>query len=48
MSDIINYERDGAVCVRQAFEPEMMRLAEAAIEANLGDLSPLAKRASAP
>lgn len=38
--------RDGAVCVRGAFDPDWVRLAAAAIEANLADLSPLAKRAS--
>ena len=37
----------GAVCVRQAFAPEWMALATEAIEANLADLSPHAKRASA-
>jgi ectoine hydroxylase-related dioxygenase (phytanoyl-CoA dioxygenase family) len=38
---------DGAVCVRGAFGPEWVALAEEAIEANLADLSPYAKRASA-
>ena len=42
-----DYRRDGAVCVRQAFHAEHLALAEAAIEANLADLSPMAKRASA-
>ena len=42
-----DYQRDGAVCVRGAFDPEFLELAEAAVEANLADLSPLAKRASA-
>ena len=42
-----DWERDGAVCVRQAFAADAMALAEAAIDANLDDLSPLAKRASA-
>ncbi len=37
---------DGAVCVRGAFGAEQVRLAEAAIDENLADLSPLAKRAS--
>ena len=41
-----DFWRDGAVCVRGAFAPEHVRLAEAAIDANLADLSPLAKRAS--
>ena len=41
-----DYERDGAVCVRQAFGPEDIALAAEAIEANLADLSPMAKRAS--
>lgn len=42
-----DFERDGAVCVRGAFDAELMALAELAVEANLADLSPLAKRASA-
>ena len=42
-----DFWRDGAVCVRGAFSAEQVALAEAAIEANLADLSPLAKRASA-
>ena len=42
-----DYERDGAVCVRQAFDAADIALATEAIEANLADLSPLAKRASA-
>lgn len=37
---------DGAVCVRGAFSPEHVALAEAAIDANLASLSPLTKRAS--
>lgn len=41
-----DYERDGAVCVRGAFSPEEVELAAAAIDANLADLSPFAKRAS--
>lgn len=42
-----DYERDGAVCVRRAFDTDFVALAREAIEANLADLSPLAKRASA-
>ena len=42
-----DFWRDGAVCVRCAFGPEWVALAEEAIEANLADLSPYAKRASA-
>jgi ectoine hydroxylase-related dioxygenase (phytanoyl-CoA dioxygenase family) len=42
-----NFERDGAVCVRNAFSTKDVALAEAAIEENLASLSPLAKRASA-
>lgn len=42
-----DYERDGAVCVRQAFTPEQVAGATEAIEANLADLSPRALRASA-
>ncbi|HYF45615.1 MAG TPA: phytanoyl-CoA dioxygenase family protein [Acidimicrobiales bacterium] len=41
-----DYERDGAVCVRGAFSPDHVALAARAIEANLADLGPLAKRAS--
>jgi ectoine hydroxylase-related dioxygenase (phytanoyl-CoA dioxygenase family) len=42
-----DYERDGAVCVRNAFTPEQVVWARDAIDANLADLSPRAKRASA-
>lgn len=42
-----DFQTDGAVCVRQAFDPAMIALATEAIEANLASLSPLAKRASA-
>lgn len=42
-----SFERDGAVCVRGAFDAADVALARQAIEANLADLSPLAKRASA-
>ena len=35
-----DFWRDGAVCVRQAFEPEWVELAAEAIEANLAALSP--------
>lgn len=41
-----DYWRDGAVCVRGAFSPEMVALATEAIESNLASLSSLAKRAS--
>ncbi|MEL7210806.1 MAG: phytanoyl-CoA dioxygenase family protein, partial [Actinomycetota bacterium] len=41
-----DFGRDGAVCVRGAFTADELALAEAAIEENLADLSPLAKRAS--
>ncbi|MGD9996475.1 MAG: phytanoyl-CoA dioxygenase family protein [Ilumatobacteraceae bacterium] len=37
---------DGAVCVRGAFTPAEIAMAEAAIDANLASLSPRAKRAS--
>lgn len=43
-----DYGRHGAVCVRGAFSPADIALATEAIEANLADLSPLAKRASSP
>ncbi len=42
-----DFWRDGAVCVRGAFGPDALALAEAAIEANLAALSDRAKRASA-
>jgi ectoine hydroxylase-related dioxygenase (phytanoyl-CoA dioxygenase family) len=42
-----DFARDGAVCVRGAVAPEHVELAGRAIDANLADLSPLAKRASA-
>lgn len=42
-----DYGADGAVCVRQAFTPDHVTLAQDAIDANLADLSPRAKRASA-
>jgi ectoine hydroxylase-related dioxygenase (phytanoyl-CoA dioxygenase family) len=42
-----DYARDGAVCVRNAFSSEQIRWAREAIDANLADLSPRAKRASA-
>jgi ectoine hydroxylase-related dioxygenase (phytanoyl-CoA dioxygenase family) len=42
-----DFERDGAVCVRGLVDAEHLALAEAAIDANLADLSPRAKRASA-
>ena len=41
-----DYERDGAVCVRGAFDAGDLALATEAIEATLRDLSPRAKRAS--
>ncbi len=41
-----DFERDGAICVRGAFSPAEIDLARRAIDANLADLSPLAKRAS--
>lgn len=41
-----DFWRDGAVCVRNAVSPDQIDLARRAIDANLADLSPLAKRAS--
>ena len=41
-----DYARDGAVCVRGAFTAEQVAWATAAIDRNLADLSPRAKRAS--
>ena len=47
MSDIDgDWERDGAICVRGALSPNDVALAARAIDANVADLSPLAKRAS--
>ena len=40
------YEQHGAVVVRQVLNPEEVSMVTAAIEANLNDLSPRAKRAS--
>jgi ectoine hydroxylase-related dioxygenase (phytanoyl-CoA dioxygenase family) len=41
-----DFARDGAVCVRGAFDEGFVDLAREAIDANLADLSPYAKRAS--
>ena len=41
------YQRDGVVVVRGAFSPADVELARRAVDANLADLSPKAKRASA-
>jgi ectoine hydroxylase-related dioxygenase (phytanoyl-CoA dioxygenase family) len=41
-----DYWRDGAVCVRRAFDTAQIELAREAIDANLTSLSPYAKRAS--
>jgi ectoine hydroxylase-related dioxygenase (phytanoyl-CoA dioxygenase family) len=41
-----DFWRDGAVCVRNAFDPDEVELARHAIDANLSALSPYAKRAS--
>jgi hypothetical protein len=41
-----DYWRYGAVCVRDAFDLHFVDLAREAIEANLAELSPNAKRAS--
>jgi ectoine hydroxylase-related dioxygenase (phytanoyl-CoA dioxygenase family) len=41
-----DFWRDGAVCVRGAFSSEEIELARRAIDVNLADLSPYAKRAS--
>lgn len=42
-----DYQRDGAVCVRGAFSTRELAWVEQAIEDNLANLSPRAKRASA-
>ena len=47
MEIVGDYERDGAVRVRGAFDPEMVEAASNAIDAVLRDPSPLVKRASA-
>ena len=47
MSLRAEYEQRGAVCVRQVLSPADIEIVTSAIEANLADLSPLAKRASA-
>ena len=46
MNVLADYERHGAVVVRQVLNPEEVSMVTAAIEANLNDLSPRAKRAS--
>jgi ectoine hydroxylase-related dioxygenase (phytanoyl-CoA dioxygenase family) len=46
MEIVGDFARDGAVCVRGAFDAARMALAERAVDANLACLSPLAKRAS--
>jgi len=40
------FQRDGAICIRQLFRPEEMALLRAGIDANLAHLSPRAKVAS--
>ena len=40
------FQRDGAVCIRQLFRPEEMAVLRAGIDANLAHLSPRAKVAS--
>ena len=47
MEIIGDYARDGAVCLRGALDAAELDLARRAIDANLADLSPGAKRASA-
>ena len=47
MTDIDgDWERDGAICVRGALSPDDVALTARAIDANVADRSPLAKRAS--
>ena len=43
---VADYQRDGAVCIRQLLRPEELALLEAGIESNLASLSPRAKLAS--
>ncbi len=42
------FQRDGAVCIRQLFKPEELSVLRAGIDANLAHLSPRAKVASGP
>jgi ectoine hydroxylase-related dioxygenase (phytanoyl-CoA dioxygenase family) len=41
------YQRDGAICIRRLFQPEEMRILRLGMDANLANLSPRAKVASA-
>ncbi|MDH3540038.1 MAG: phytanoyl-CoA dioxygenase family protein [Acidimicrobiia bacterium] len=41
-----DFQRDGVACLREAFSPDEVNLARAAIQANLAAPSPLAQRAS--
>jgi ectoine hydroxylase-related dioxygenase (phytanoyl-CoA dioxygenase family) len=41
------FQRDGAICIRQLFRPEEMQMLRLGIDANLENLSPRAKVASA-
>jgi ectoine hydroxylase-related dioxygenase (phytanoyl-CoA dioxygenase family) len=41
------FQRDGAICVRQLFRPQEMQILRLGIDANLANLSPRAKVASA-
>lgn len=43
-----DFQRDGAVCIRQLFGPELMAVLRAGIDANLANLSPRAIVASDP
>lgn len=45
---IEQFQRDGAVCLRQLFRPEEITVLRAAIDENLAHLSPRAKVASSP
>jgi ectoine hydroxylase-related dioxygenase (phytanoyl-CoA dioxygenase family) len=46
-SDIDDFQRDGAICIRGLFQPDEIALLRAGVDANLANLSPRAKVASA-
>lgn len=47
-ADIESFQRDGAICLRQVFQPGEVDLLRAGVDANLARLSPHAKVASRP
>lgn len=46
--DVVDYQRDGAVCIRNLFTPEEVELLKSGIEANLAQPSPRGMVASRP